>query len=77
MPETLILRGDHMTLAQAVKVTGQAASGGQAKALVRGGGVTVNGRVTTQPGHKLVRGDLFAVAGGPEYVLGQEPAAGS
>jgi ribosome-associated protein len=64
---TIILRGEHITLAQAVKAAGLAGSGGQAKHLVRGGGVEVNGAVDTQPGRKLVAGDRFRAAGGPEY----------
>ena len=63
----LTLRGEHITLAQAVKVAGFADSGGQAKVLVRSGAVTVNGAVVTQPGRKLVAGDRFRAAGGPEY----------
>jgi ribosome-associated protein len=53
------LRGDHITLAQAVKVVGLAGSGGQAKVLVRGGDVHVNGKPETQPGKKLRAGDRF------------------
>src|SRR5438132_1453392 len=52
-PATLTLRGDHITLAQAVKVVGLADTGGQAKLLVREGGFTVNGVAETQPGRKL------------------------
>jgi ribosome-associated protein len=56
---TLPLRGDYITLAQAVKLVGLADSGGQAKALVRGGDVLVNGQPETQPGKKLRAGDRF------------------
>ncbi len=56
---TLALRGESITLAQAVKAAGLADSGGQAKHLVRAGGVRVNGVVETRPGRKLVRGDRF------------------
>jgi ribosome-associated protein len=66
---TLTLNGDHITLAQAVKAAGFAGSGGQAKHLVRGGSVTVNGAVETQPGRKLFAGDRFAVAGGTEWAI--------
>jgi ribosome-associated protein len=65
----LPLQGDHITLAQAVKAVGLAGSGGQAKHLVRGGSVTVNGAVETQPGRKLVAGDRFRVAGGAEFTV--------
>jgi ribosome-associated protein len=66
---TLTLRGDHITLAQAVKAAGFADSGGQAKQLVRGGSVTVNGVVETQPGRKLHAGDRFQVAGQAEWSI--------
>jgi ribosome-associated protein len=66
---TLTLRGEHITLAQALKVVGLAGSGGQAKHLVRGGTVTVNGAVETQPGRKLVAGDRFGTTGGTEWVV--------
>jgi ribosome-associated protein len=68
-PQTVPLRGDHITLAQAVKLAGLADTGGQAKALVRGGTVTVNGAVETQPGRKLRAGDSFGLAGGGEWTI--------
>jgi ribosome-associated protein len=74
---TLPLRGDHITLAQAVKAAGLVGSGGQAKHLVRGGAVRVNGDVETQPGRKLVAGDRFTGADGEEWLITgpDEPAA--
>jgi ribosome-associated protein len=66
---TFALRGDHVTLAQAVKAVGLADTGGQAKFLVRGGTITVNGAAETQPGRKLRAGDRFGVAEGPEWTI--------
>jgi len=66
---TLPLRGDHITLAQAVKAAGFADSGGQAKHLVRDGSVTVNGEPATRPGRKLIAGDRFRVGDEPEWVV--------
>jgi ribosome-associated protein len=63
------LRGDHITLAQAVKAAGLADSGGQAKYLVRDGKIAVNGNPETQPGRKLRAGDRFGLADGPEWVI--------
>jgi ribosome-associated protein len=63
------LRGDHITLAQAVKAVGLADSGGQAKQLVRSGKVSVNGAVETQPGRKLFPGDRFSAEGGEEWAV--------
>lgn len=66
---TLALRGEHITLAHAVKAAGLAESGGQAKQLVRAGQVTVNGAAATQPGRKLRAGDRFGLVGGPEWTI--------
>ena len=67
---TLPLRGEHLTLAQAVKAAGFAGTGGQAKILVRESTVTVNGQVETRPGRKLFSGDRFGVQGGIEWTVG-------
>ena len=67
-PTPLPLRGDHITLVQAVKVVGLAESGGQAKRLVREGGFLVNGVVENRPGRKLIAGDRFAL-GDREWVI--------
>jgi ribosome-associated protein len=63
------LHGTHITLAQAIKAVGLAASGGQAKHLVRGGGVTVNGTAETHPGRKLFPGDRFAAGPDQEWLV--------
>ena len=66
---TLTLRGDHITLAHAVKAVGLAETGGQAKHMVREGGLTVNGTAEMQPGRKLRAGDRFGLAGGQEWTI--------
>ncbi len=66
---TLTLRGDHITLAHAIKAAGLAGSGGQAKHVVRSGGVQVNGLSELQPGRKLVAGDRFRLEGSEEWVI--------
>jgi ribosome-associated protein len=66
---SLPLRDEHITLANALKVTGQASSGGQAKNLVRSGVVTVNDVPETQPGKKLRAGDRFRVQEGDEWIV--------
>jgi ribosome-associated protein len=68
---TLTLRGEHITLAQALKAAGVAGSGGQAKNLVRSGTVSVNGVATIQPGRKLVAGDRFRVGDADEWIIGR------
>jgi ribosome-associated protein len=66
--KTFPLRGEHITLAHAVKAVGLADTGGQAKHLVRDGAVLVNGVVETRPGRKLFPGDRFG-GGGEEWVV--------
>lgn len=55
----LALRGEYITLAQAVKVVGLADTGGQAKVVIREGEIRVNGEPETRPGRKLRPGDRF------------------
>jgi ribosome-associated protein len=69
----LDLRGEHVTLAQAVKAVGLAGSGGQAKHLVREGTIRVNGVVDKQPGRKLRAGDRFGPLDGPQWIIVAEP----
>jgi ribosome-associated protein len=66
---SLQLHGEFITLAQAVKASGCADTGGQAKYLVREGQVTLNGVVETQPGRKLRAGDHFRVQDGAEITV--------
>jgi ribosome-associated protein len=67
---TLPLRGDYITLAQALKAAGLADTGGQAKFLVRSGAARVNGAPESQPGRKLRRGDRFQLGDGEEWAVG-------
>jgi len=66
---TLTLRNDSITLAQALKASGLADTGGQAKHLVRSGDVVVNDAVETQPGRKLRPGDRFRLGKGEEWTV--------
>lgn len=66
---TVQLRGDYITLAQALKVAGLAETGGQGKLLVRTGTVLVNGEPATQPGKKLRAGDRFGLQGEDEWTI--------
>ena len=65
----LPVQGEYLTLAQALKLAGLSASGGQAKHLIRSGAIRVNGDVATQPGKKLHRGDRFGTTDGQEWLL--------
>ena len=66
---TLTLRGDHITLAHALKAVGLADTGGQAKFMVREGTAVVNGAPADQPGRKLRAGDRFGIVGGGEWTI--------
>jgi ribosome-associated protein len=57
------IRGDMIRLGQLLKLAGLADSGGDARALVEGGAVTVNGEVETRRGRQLHPGDVIALAG--------------
>ena len=69
MATPIQLRGDHITLGQALKVAGVAGTGGQAKVLIRDGRLRVNGEVETRPGRKLRAGDTIASDQGEEWVI--------
>ncbi len=66
---TLALRGESITLAQAVKVVGLAETGGQAKVLVREGNIFVNGLPVNQPAKQLRLGDRFGEFDGQEWTI--------
>jgi ribosome-associated protein len=57
------IRGDMIRLGQLLKVAGIVDSGGEAKALLAEGGVTVNGEQETRRGRQLHPGDLLDAAG--------------
>lgn len=66
------LRGHHITLDALLKASGLADSGGQAKALIAGARVQVNGATETRRGRKLRPGDQVLRAG--QQVQLQGPA---
>ena len=49
------------TLGQALKASNFVGSGGEAKVLIQGGEVRVNGEVETRRGRKLEEGDVIEV----------------
>ncbi len=53
-------------------MTGQVATGGQAKLMIQAGEVSVNGEVETRRRRKLVAGDLVALAGEEYEVAADE-----
>jgi ribosome-associated protein len=57
------LKGDMIRLGQLLKVAGIVDSGGEAKALIADGGVTVNGEPETRRGRQMHAGDVLAAVG--------------
>ena len=55
------IREDVIRLGQLLKLAGLAASGGDARAMLDAGVVTVNGEAESRRGRQLRRGDLVAV----------------
>lgn len=62
VPEVTI-RDEAIRLGQFLKLAGLADDGGEAKAMIEDGEVTVNGRVDTRRGRQLRDGDVIAHAG--------------
>ena len=61
--EVIKLRDDYIKLGQALKAAGLVESGVDAKIVINDGEVTVNGKVETQRGKKLVEGDIVSFEG--------------
>jgi ribosome-associated protein len=57
----LAIRGETIRLGQALKLAGLAESGGEARALVAEGAVSVNGEVETRRGRQLRDGDVVVL----------------
>jgi ribosome-associated protein len=55
------IQSDVIRLGQLLKLAGLAESGGDARALVEEGAVTVNGEVETRRGRQLHPGDVIAL----------------
>jgi ribosome-associated protein len=59
----LEIRGDTIRLGQLLKVAGIVGSGGEAKALLAEGNITVNGEPEQRRGRQLHPGDVLAAQG--------------
>jgi ribosome-associated protein len=57
------IRDDTIRLGQLLKLAGIVDSGGEAKALIAEGGVTVNGEPESRRGRQLRAGDMLVAAG--------------
>jgi ribosome-associated protein len=56
-----VLPSSGMTLGQALKAADLVGSGGEAKVVIKGGEVMVNGEVETRRGRRLKEGDVVEV----------------
>ena len=65
-PSTFSVRTEYIDLLQFLKATGMATTGGEAKAMVEDGLVTVNGEPESRRRRKLRPGDAVHVALDPE-----------
>lgn len=70
-----VLRGEFIPLDALLKVTGLAASGGAAKAMVADGQVQVDGRDELRKTCKIRAGQVVAVAGARVRVMADPDAA--
>jgi ribosome-associated protein len=69
MTERLSVGDRAINLTQVLKLAGWALSGGEAKALVAGGRVRVNGEVELRKRRKMAAGDRVELEGGPSLTL--------
>lgn len=56
--EIVKIKDEYIKLGQALKLSGLVSSGVEAKIVIQGGEVTLNGKVETQRGKKLHNGDV-------------------
>jgi ribosome-associated protein len=58
-----------INLTQVLKLSGVVLSGGEAKALIAGGSVRVNGQVELRKRRQMVQGDVVEIESGPTIAL--------
>jgi ribosome-associated protein len=66
----IAIRGEMIRLGQLLKLAGAVDGGGEAKALLAGGAVTVNGRPELRRGRQLHVGDLVSAGAAQWRVTG-------
>ncbi|MDQ7859613.1 MAG: RNA-binding S4 domain-containing protein [Armatimonadota bacterium] len=67
--QVVAIRTETIALGALLKWAGVVATGGEAKTLIAGRRVLVNGQVETRRGRRVGAGDLVAVQGGPTLVV--------
>lgn len=70
--EEITISTEYIKLDAFLKFCGEAGTGGEAKLLVTGGGIKVNGGVCRMRGKKLYPGDMVSAPGGDYLVCGEE-----
>jgi ribosome-associated protein len=70
-PQSVSLEiGDRpINLTQVLKLSGAALSGGEAKNLIAGGSVRVNGQVELRKRRQMAKGDVVEIESGPRIAL--------
>lgn len=71
--EPLYIQTETIKLDAALKFSGIAMTGGEAKLLIENENVTVNGEICKQRGKKLNEGDFFSVNGQTFEILKEKP----
>jgi ribosome-associated protein len=71
---TIEIAGDMIRLGQLLKLAGTSAAGADAKALIAGGQVSVNGELELRRGRQLHPGDVVSVGTEDLRVVTREPA---
>ena len=66
----VLIRDEYIRLCDALKLCGEAETGGMAKLMILEGDVTVNGEVCLMKGKKLYPGDCFSFDG-MDYMIVQ------
>ena len=66
--DKVYIRDENIKLGQALKLSGAVGSGVDAKFVIQDGLVSVNGKVCTERGKKLFKGDTF-IFESKEYVI--------
>ncbi len=70
--EEITISTEFIKLDAFLKFCGESGTGGEAKLLVTGGKIRVNGEVCTMRGKKLYPGDKVSAPGGDYLVCGEE-----
>ena len=70
--EKITIRDEFIKLGQAMKLAGLIDSGVEAKEVIQGGQVQVNGETDLRRGRKLVPGDTFTYNGKTVQVTGKQ-----